>query len=78
MSSNNLLLTAALSHYQAQHDEALATLVLYLNNSVGIGDHSDVLKEITKWTQALAEADENIATLNRYFLSNQTQTVQSE
>ena len=78
MTSNNLLLTAALSHYQAQHDEALATLVLYLNNSVGIGDHSDVLKEITKWTQVLAEADENIATLNRYFLSNQTQTEQSE
>jgi hypothetical protein len=78
MPSNNLLLTAALSHYQAQHDEALATLVLYLNNSVGIGDHSDILKEITKWTQTLTEADDNIATLNQYFLSNQTQTEETE
>ncbi len=65
--NNNLLLNAALAHFRAQQAEALATLVIYFNNSVGIGEHSDHLKEITKWTQRLTEAEDNIATLSRHF-----------
>ena len=33
----NKLIKAALSQYEAQRDEALAVLDVYLNNSVGIG-----------------------------------------
>ena len=40
-----------------------------MNNSVGVGDHSDHLKEIIKWTEKLTEADDCLATLTRYFLS---------
>jgi len=65
--NNNLVLNAALAHYRAQQTEALATLVLYFNNSVGVADHSDILKDITKWTQKLTEAEDNIATLSRHF-----------
>ncbi len=63
----NKLLKAALSHYEAQRDEALAVLEVYFNNSVGIGEHSNLLKEITEWTQKLAEAEENISILHKYF-----------
>ena len=49
----NKLLQAALSHYEAQRDEALAVLDVYLNNSMGIGEHSNLLKEITEWSQKL-------------------------
>jgi len=31
----NKLLKATLSHYEAQRDEALAVLEVYINNSVG-------------------------------------------
>ncbi len=64
----NKLLQAALSHYEAQRDESLAVLEVYFNNSVGIGEHSNLLKEIIEWSQNLAEAEENISTLNKHFV----------
>ena len=63
----NKLLKAALSHYEAQRDEALAVLEVYFNNSVGIGEHSNLLKEILEWTEKLTEAEENISTLKTHF-----------
>jgi hypothetical protein len=63
----NKLIKAALSQYEAQRDEALAVLDVYLNNSVGIGEHSGLLKEVSAWTQKLTEAEENIETLKRHF-----------
>ena len=64
-SSKNLY-TATTSYYEARRDEALAVLELYFENSVGIGDHSNVLSEITKWTAILAEAEECLKTLEEY------------
>ena len=63
----NKLLKAALSQYEAQQNEALAVLDVYFNNSVGIGDHSGLLREISDWTQKLTEAEENIETLKKHF-----------
>mgnify|MGYP007029088536 FL=1 len=63
----NKLLKAALSQYEAQRDEALAVLEVYFNNPVGVGEHSNLLKEILEWTQRLTEAEENISTLRKHF-----------
>ena len=63
----NKLLKAALSRHEAQRDEALAVLEVYFNNSVGIGEHSNLLKEILEWTQKLSESEENINTLKSHF-----------
>lgn len=63
----NKLLKAALSKYEAQRDEALAVLEIYLNNPVGIGEHSNLLDEVLEWTQKLTEAEENISTLQNNF-----------
>ena len=54
----NYLRKAAISHYQAKRDEALATLEVYFQRPAGIGEHSDLLAEITKWTDVLANADD--------------------
>ena len=64
----NRLLKATLSHYEAQRDEAMAVLFVYFNDSVGIGEHSNFLKEIKEWTQKLAEAEENLSVLKKHFL----------
>jgi hypothetical protein len=64
----NKLLQAALSRYESQRDEALAVLEVYFDNSVGIGDHSNLLEEVLKWSQKLSEAEENISTLKRHYL----------
>ena len=58
---------AAVSHWTAQRDEAVATLELYFLKSVAIGEHSDMLAEINKWTTKLAEAEENLSVLQSYF-----------
>ena len=58
---------AAISHWEAQRDEAVATLELYFLKAVGIGEHSEMLTEINKWTHKLAEADENLNVLEQYF-----------
>ena len=43
----NKWLKAELDHWKAQRSSALATLELYFNSSVGIGDHSDISSENT-------------------------------
>jgi hypothetical protein len=62
----NNLLRAALSHYQAQKDEAIAVLEVYFENSVGIGEYSNLLQEIINWTEKLTDAEENIETLKKF------------
>ena len=61
----NKLLKAAIKHYEAQKSEAEATLDIYFNNSVGIGEHSNLLEEVKKWTSKLSEAEENLRTLKK-------------
>ena len=61
------LLEALVTHYKAQKNEALAVIDLYLNNSVGIGDHSNILDELKQWTTKLSEAQENLMVLEKYF-----------
>ena len=58
---------AAISYWTAQRDEAVATLELYFQKSVGIGEHSKVLQEINDWTCKLSEANENLDSLKEYF-----------
>ena len=62
------LLEALVAHYKAQKNEALAVLDLYLNNSVGVGDHSNILDELKNWTTKLSEAQESLKVLEKYFM----------
>ena len=63
----NSLRKAAISHYEAKRDEALATLEVYFQRPAGIGEHSDLLAEITKWTDVLANADDCLEALASHF-----------
>ncbi len=64
---DNLYYRAALTHFQSKADEAKAVLDTYFNNSVGIGEHSKLLDEITNWTKILCEAEECLAALESHF-----------
>jgi len=63
----NKWLKAELDYWKSERSQALATLELYFNDSVGIGDHSDLSAEIHKWTSKLSEAVENLDNLRAYF-----------
>ena len=63
----NKLLMAAIDFYQAQRTEALAHLDLLFNDATMIGEHTDLLTEVKKWTDNLSQAEENLETLNNNF-----------
>ena len=63
----NQLIKAAIDSYQAQRTEALAHLDLLFNDATIIGEHSDLLTEVKKWTESLSQAEENLETLKRNF-----------
>ncbi len=63
----NKLLKAAKDKYEAQKSEALAHLEILFNQSVGIGEHTDILSEVDKWVNSLSQAEENLKTLNESF-----------
>ena len=63
----NKLLMASIDAYQAQKTEALAHLDILFNDAVGIGEHTDLLAEVKKWTESLAQAEENLQVLDVHF-----------
>tara|TARA_B100000287_G_C20097453_1_gene568990 strand:+ start:190 stop:393 length:204 start_codon:yes stop_codon:yes gene_type:complete len=63
----NQLIKAAIDTYQAQRTEALAHLDLLFNDATMIGEHTDLLTEVKKWTDSLSQAEENLDTLKRNF-----------
>ena len=68
----NQLIQAAIDCYQAQRTEALAHLDLLFNDAVQIGEHSDLLTEVKKWTDSLSQAEDNLNVLRENFDINQS------
>ena len=48
-------------------ETAKANVEIYLHNPVGIGEHPDVLGAITDQLDVIAEQEERISVLNKYF-----------
>ena len=60
------IIQALEDRYNAQISEADATLKIYLENSVGIGEHPHHIDEVDKQLQKIAEADEKLKALEDY------------
>ena len=61
----NKLLQASIDKYKAEISEALATLDVYFNKPVAIGEHPDLLTEIDKYIEKLEAATGKLETLQR-------------
>jgi hypothetical protein len=73
MSTSTLLYEALELKYRAQIAEAKATLSIYFENSVGIGEHPQHLEEIDKLISQLADAQDKLEALNQLtFNQNQS------
>lgn len=66
----NLFVKALQDHYASKISEAVATLNIYLNNSVGVGEHPDLFAEILKYVDLLDSADSKLNTLQKYISVN--------
>ena len=62
------ILTALEARYEAQIAEADATLKIYLENSVGIGEHPQHIDEVDKQIEKIANAEEKIKVLQQFKL----------
>jgi|TARA_B100000959_G_scaffold54457_1_gene56835 uncharacterized protein (DUF342 family) len=60
------ILTALEDRYRAQISEADATLKIYLEQSVGIGEHPQHIDEVDKLIQKIAKAEENLKVLEEF------------
>ena len=60
------ILDALEDRYNAQISEADATLKIYLEHSVGIGEHPQHIDEVDKQLQKIAEAEEKLQALQSF------------
>jgi|TARA_E500000178_G_C16548865_1_gene542096 hypothetical protein len=62
------ILQALEDKYTAQISEADATIKIYLDNSVGIGEHPQHIEEIDKLMQKIVDAQEKLKELQAFKL----------
>ena len=62
------ILEALEKKYEAQIAEADATIKIYLENSVGIGEHPQHIEEIDEQLQKIADASEKLKELQNFKL----------
>jgi len=62
------ILDALEARYEAQILEADATIKIYFENSVGIGEHPQHIDEIDKLVDKIANAEEKIKVLQQFKL----------
>jgi|TARA_A100001201_G_scaffold61868_2_gene58941 hypothetical protein len=60
------ILDALEKRYQAQISEADATIKIYLENSVGIGEHPQHIDEVDKLISKITDAEEKLKTLKEF------------
>ena len=63
-----VIIEALEDRYNAQISEADATLKIYLENSVGIGEHPQHIDEVDKLIEKIATAEEKLKTLKEFSL----------
>ena len=64
----NAILDALEDRYTAQISEADATIKIYLEHSVGIGEHPQHIDEIDKLFQKIVDAQEKLKELQAFKL----------
>jgi hypothetical protein len=66
MKVKDVLLSALEARYHAQISEADATLKIYFENSVGIGEHPQHIEEVDKLVEKIANAEEKLQVLQAF------------
>ena len=66
MDLRRVIIEALEKRYEAQLAESDATLKIYLENSVGIGEHPQHVDECDKLIAKVAEAEEKLRVLRQY------------
>ena len=66
------LIRAVLAHAQGEIEKHKVNVNVYLENPVGIGEHSDITEAIQEELDKIARYDDQVEVVNKYFKSSQT------
>ena len=69
--TENSLFKALIKKYESDIASAYATLIVYFDNPVGIGEHPQHLEEMNKLVDQIATAEDKIKSLNKHFNNTQ-------
>jgi hypothetical protein len=67
MALNRFLYKALKDKAESNRSSAYATLEVYFNNPAGIGEHPQVVEEMMKQLEIMANAEDCLKTLNESF-----------
>jgi hypothetical protein len=67
MSMAAQLAKAARMHAEGELERAKTNIMVYMNQSVGIGEHSDIVEAIQQELDTMAAAEDRIEMLDKYF-----------
>lgn len=62
-----ILISAAKKHAEAEIDLHKANIEVYMQQVVGIGEHSDIIETVQKELDKMATAHDRLEILNKYF-----------
>ena len=69
--TNNPLYKALEKKYIADIEAAKATMIIYFDNPVAIGEHPQHLPELDKLNEQLSNAEEKLVILKKHFNNKQ-------
>ena len=61
------LIKAARKHTEGDLERAKTNIMVYMNHSVGIGEHSDIVEAIQEELDKMAAASDRIEMLEKHF-----------
>ena len=67
MDMNKQLAKAARMHAEGDLERAKTNIMVYMNQSVGIGEHSDIIESIEKELNIIAQYHDQLEVLEKYF-----------
>ena len=71
MSVRQKLIDALIQKYKSDIADGIATITVYLENPVGIGEHPQHLDELDKLITKVSNAQENLDTIAKHFDDNE-------
>ena len=69
--TNNPLYKALEKKYESDIASAKATMIIYFDNPVAIGEHPQHISELDKLNEQLANAEEKLVSLKKHFNNKQ-------
>jgi methylaspartate ammonia-lyase len=67
MKIRKLMYESLTKKYESEIAESEATLMVYMENPVGIGEHPQHLEEMDKFVEKLANAKDKLETLKEFY-----------